>query len=98
MASQSKPTKPTDSTPRWIPVTGALVGIGTLIWAVAGHFIKGPDSPAVPQTATASCGTATANSGGGLVLNFGSTPASCSTAPASTAASTSTSGSSSPVR
>jgi len=48
-------TKKTNSkagTPRWIPVSGAIVAIIALAWTIVSFFLPKPDPSTAPPTAT----------------------------------------------
>lgn len=69
MAKQAAKKTDGSGSPRWVIVLGALVGAGTLAWAVASHFIPKaePPKPAalVPAAAPASPAVAASVSASG---------------------------------
>jgi hypothetical protein len=51
--NSKRPLGKPEGTPRWVPIAGAIVGIGGLVWAIANPFIAKPDSAKAAQAASA---------------------------------------------
>ena len=76
MATQKNQTPPSSGAPQWTYIVGAIGVIGTLIWAIASHFIPKaetpPAKPVAPASAPAAPAPAISVSGSGNATVVGS--------------------------